>query len=104
MALAVPALRQPCGWWPRPRLGEQFGVGLQLATGHVLERSTDVCVEVLCPDGVPADGSFTSVMFQPGMVSVLTSCMVVLSSLWGTIDPEQYRASAKVVVAGRGRG
>ena len=73
------------------RLGEQFGVGLQLATGHVLERSTDVTSEVLCPDGVPADGPFTSVMFQPGMVSVLTSCMVVLSSLWGTIDPEQYR-------------
>jgi hypothetical protein len=52
----------------------------------------------------PLTSPFTSVMFQPGMVSVLTSCMVVLSGLWGTIDPEQYRAGAKVVVAGRGRG
>jgi len=28
--------------------------------------------------------------------------MLVLSGLWAEIDPVQYRASAKVVVAGRG--
>ena len=59
---------------------------------------------MLCRMVLPLTSPFTSVMFQPGMVSVLTSCMLVLSGLWGTIDPEQYRASAKVVVAGRGRG
>jgi len=29
---------------------------------------------------------------------------VVLSGLWGTIDPLQYRAGSKIDVAGRGRG
>ena len=90
------------GWWPRLATRRSSVYAFNSPPAMFL-NAAPMSSEVLA-NGVPADRRFTSVMFQPGMVSVLTSCMVVPPACGAGSIPCSMRAGSKIDVAGRGRG